>query len=47
MEALNAFLFEHRGHPLVFDENCSSELAEWDEIETPNDKPPMDNLSHA
>lgn len=33
MSALKAFLFEHLGHPLVFDENCESELAEWDEIE--------------
>jgi hypothetical protein len=33
MAALQKFLFEHRGHPLVFDENCESELGEWEEVE--------------
>jgi hypothetical protein len=31
--ALKAFLFDHLGHPLVFNENCESEVAEWAEIE--------------
>jgi hypothetical protein len=31
--ALKDFLFEHIGHPLVFNENCESELADWEEIE--------------
>jgi hypothetical protein len=33
MEALKKFFGDHMGHPLVFDENCESELADWDEIE--------------
>ncbi len=34
MSALKDFLFEHIGHPLVFKENCESEMADWEEIET-------------
>lgn len=33
MSLLKDFLFEHRGHPLVFEENCESELGDWREIE--------------
>lgn len=37
MEALKQFLGDHMGHPLVFDENCESELAKWHEIEAKPD----------
>ena len=36
MECLEAFLFEHMGHALVFNDNCNSEVGEWDEIEPSN-----------
>lgn len=44
MAALEAFLFKHRGHPLVFDENCESEVADWTEIEA-KPEPPTDRLT--
>jgi hypothetical protein len=35
MDALQAFLYEHRKHPLVFDDNCESQMCyeRWKEIE--------------
>ena len=35
MAALKDFLFDHHGHPLIFDDNCNSELADWEEIDPP------------
>lgn len=40
MAALKSFLFDHLGHPLVFSENCESEVADWDEIEA-RPEPPL------
>jgi hypothetical protein len=33
MDALRDFLFEHQGHPLVFDDNVSGVIADMDEID--------------
>lgn len=33
MVALREFLFDHRGHALVFDENVESEIGDWTDIE--------------
>jgi hypothetical protein len=35
MDALQAFLYEHRKHPLVFDDNCESQMCyeRWKKIE--------------
>jgi len=32
-KALFHFLMEHKGHPLIFDENCESDIIEFEEIE--------------
>lgn len=37
VRALKAFLFEQCGHPLVFDDNRESKLANWDEIKVASD----------
>lgn len=31
--ALFQFLMEHRGHPLIFDENCESDIVDFEEVE--------------
>lgn len=33
MRNLRLFLWEHKGHNLKFDENCESEIAEYEEME--------------
>ena len=37
MAALEAFLFEHQGHALVFDDNINSEILDWEKIK--NEQP--------
>ena len=41
MEALKVFLFEHRGHDLLFDDNVNTTMEEWEEIETEPAEPPL------
>jgi len=36
-EALFIFLMKHRGHPLVFNENCEGDIADFEEIGTTNE----------
>lgn len=36
-EALFQFLMEHQGHPLIFDENCEGDIADFEEIGTVDD----------
>lgn len=33
MEELRKFLWNHKGHNLIFDENCELEIGDWEEIE--------------
>ena len=34
LDALGEFLFAHKGHNLVFDENTEGEILDFEEIET-------------
>lgn len=38
MAALKTFLFAHEGHPLIFGDNCNTEIADYKEVDT--DEPP-------